>query len=536
MIGMSQDARRDEEFNTQRRAVILGLAYTDTSGQANKQLYKDLLSVPDLYSLRVVPLNASQHMISFGITNTTSQQTMTMLRQRFLDQRINFSLISDSGYRDYMKFYDPPKIVEYHEITLNSAGSEDQIRQVSETLVQVKADDMLAYLVQQAHRLNASDIHLETQHENSRVRFRIDGVLHKIAELDVNKYRVLISAIASAGNVSTSSSDAQQGHIAQVVKMADGSSVDVNVRLETVPTINGIDVVMRLFNLDQAMYNLDRLGLSEQERAIVDDIIAKPSGLVLAVGPTGSGKTTTLYSMLNSLNTEERKIITIEDPVEYQFAGITQISVTSQNSTENSFAEKLRAVLRLDPDIVMVGEVRDGDTAKTALQAALTGHLVLSTFHASSAAAALTRLMDVVGQNPLFVSAIRLIMAQRLVRRLDESTRVAYTADERAINYIRKILDSLPVETERPNLENLLLYKPGSSAENPYGYRGQIALREQFLMKGKVTELLTSNLHPTTQDIEASAIASGMKTMLQDGILKVIKGETTIEEILRVIG
>jgi type II secretory ATPase GspE/PulE/Tfp pilus assembly ATPase PilB-like protein len=149
----------------------------------------------------------------------------------------------------------------------------------------------------------------------------------------------------------------------------------------------------------------------------VDDIIAKPSGLVRIVGPTGSGKTTTLYSMLNSLNSEERKIITVEDPVEYQFEGITQISVTSTNTHETNFAEKLRAVLRLDPDIVMVGEVRDMDTAKTALQASLTGHLVLSTFHASSAAAALTRLMDVVGQNPLFVSAIRLVMAQRLVRR-----------------------------------------------------------------------------------------------------------------------
>lgn len=533
---MSQNARRDEEFNTARRAQILGLTYTDTSTGTKKQIYKDLSSVQDLYNWRVIPLVASQHNITFGITNTTSQQTMTTLRQQFLDQRVTFTLISDAGYREYMKIYDPPKSVEYHEIALSSAGSEDQVRQVSETLAQVKADDMLAYLVQQAHRLNASDIHLETQRDHARIRLRIDGVLHRVAETDLNKYRILIAAIASAGNVSTAAPDAQQGHIAQVVQMADGSSVDVNVRLETVPTVNGIDVVMRLFNLDQSMYNLDRLGLSEQERAIVDDIIAKPSGLVLAVGPTGSGKTTTLYSMLNSLNTEERKIITIEDPVEYQFAGITQISVTSQNSNATSFADKLRAVLRLDPDIVMVGEIRDNDTAKTALQAALTGHLVLSTFHASSAAAALTRLMDVVGPNPLFVSAIRLIMAQRLVRRLDEATRVAYSPDERTINYLNKILESLPTEIERPNIENLQLYKPGNSPANPYGYSGQVALREQFLMKGKITELLTTNLHPTTLDIEAAAIASGMKTMLQDGVLKVINGETTLEELYRVLG
>lgn len=533
---MSQDARRDEEANTARRAQILNLNYTDTSKIANKQLYKDLLLPTELYSLKVIPIVADDHNITFGVTNTTSQQTMVMLKRQFLDQRVSFVLISDAGYREYMKLYDPPPVVEYHDISLGQAGSDDQVSQVSLTLEQVKADDMLAYLVQQAHRLSASDIHLETQKGNARIRFRIDGILHRVAEIALDKYRILISAVASAGNVSTSAPDAQQGHIAQDVTMADGTSVSVNVRLETVPTINGIDVVMRLFNMDQSMYNLDRLGLSPTERKVVDDIIAKPSGLVLAVGPTGSGKTTTLYSMLNSLNTEERKIITIEDPVEYQFSGITQISVTSQNSQDTSFADKLRAVLRLDPDIVMVGEVRDGDTAKTALQAALTGHLVLSTFHASSAAAALTRLMDIIGENPLFVSAIRLVMAQRLVRKLDDTTKQAYPADGATLAKIQAVVDGLPPGTDKPSIAGLQLYKPGASADNPYGFKGQLALREQFLMTGKIGELLAEGKRPTTQEIEAAAIASGMRTMLQDGILKVIAGETTMEEIYRVIG
>lgn len=512
------------------------LEYYNTSGSAPKILYKDILTVRELYDMRVVPLVADEHNVRFGITNTTSQQTMTALRQRFLDQRIGFALISESGYRDYMKLYDPPKVVEYHDIAINAAGSEDQVQRVSMTLDQVNAGDMLAYLVQQAHRLNASDIHIETQRSNTQIRFRIDGVLHRIAEIDTAKHRVLLAAIASAGSISTSSPDAQQGHIAQQVKMADGALVDVNVRLETVPTINGIDVVMRLFNMDQSMYTLDRLGLSAPERANVDAIISKPSGLVIVVGPTGSGKTTTLYSMLNSLNSEERKIITIEDPVEYQFAGITQISITSQNSKETSFADKLRAVLRLDPDIVMVGEVRDGDTAKTALQAALTGHLVLSTFHASSAAAALTRLVDVIGQNPLFVSAIRLVMAQRLVRRLDDASKIAYQPDPATVAQIQQIVNTLPTNVEKPNLVGLQLYKAGSSPEIPYGFKGQVALREQFLMKGQMIEVLSSPISPTTQQIEAAAIASGMCTMLQDGILKVIAGETTLEEIYRVVG
>jgi type IV pilus assembly protein PilB len=534
---MSQDARRDEELSTQRRARILGLQYTDTSQITEKQLYKNILTLQELQEMRVIPIVATDHSITFGVTNSTPQQTMGSLRQRFLDQRLSFVLISDTGYREYMRLYDPPKQVQYQDISIATAGTEELQRSVSATLEQVRADDMLAYLVQQAHKLSASDIHLETQKEYIRIRFRIDGVLHPIARLSGEKYRVLVSAIASAGNVSTSSPDAQQGHISQKVQMADGAAVDINLRLETVPTINGIDVVMRLFNLDQSMYNLDRLGLTESERGIVDDIIAKPSGLVLVVGPTGSGKTTTLYSMLNSLNSEERKIITIEDPVEYQFHGITQISVTSKTSEEKNFAEKLRAVLRLDPDIVMVGEIRDMDTARTALQASLTGHLVLSTFHASSASAALTRLNDIIGQNPLFVSAIRLVMAQRLVRRLDDATKQPYQPDEATLNIIRQVVDSLPEGTDRPSLDNLHLYKPGSSAENPYGFSGQLALREQFLMTGEIRKLLESGKAAlSAQEIEAAAVQSGMRTMLQDGILKVLAGQTTVDEVYRVVG
>lgn len=534
---MSQDARRDEELATQRRAAVLNLQYADTSGP-QKQLYKDILSVQELYDMKVVPLHAEEHSVTFGVINTTAQAVMNNIRQRFLDQRVAFALISDTGYREYMRLYDPPKQVVYQDISLNDAGSDTLVQQVSATLEQVRADDMLAYLVQQAHKLAASDIHLETQNGHVRIRFRIDGVLHPIAKLTVDKYRVLTSAIASAGNISTASPDAQQGHISQRVQMADGGEVAVNLRLETVPTINGMDMVMRLFNMNQEMYNLDRLGLSETERKIVDDIIAKPSGLVLVVGPTGSGKTTTLYSMLNSLNSEERKIITIEDPVEYQFHGITQISVNSKTAQETNFAERLRAVLRLDPDIVMVGEIRDMDTAKTALQASLTGHLVLSTFHASSASAALTRMMDVIGQNPLFVSAIRLVMAQRLVRRLDDTTKQPFQPDEKTLKLIGDVLATLPPDVPRPSdPSQLQLFKPGSSPENPYGFRGQIALREQFLMTGQIRELLEhGDASLSAQRIEAAAIESGMRTMLQDGILKVCAGETTLEEVFRVVG
>lgn len=534
---MSQDVRADEELATQRRARILGLEYIDTSRLANKPLFPDLLTKEELYRLRVIPLQVDQSNILFGITTTTSQPSLNELNQRFLDQRVAFAIISDAGYREYMKLYDPPRQVVYQDITLNTAGTAELVKTVSESLERVRADDMLAYLVSQGHRLNASDIHIETGREKVRIRFRIDGVLHPIAELSLDKYRVLVGAIASAANISTAAEKAQQGHIAQKVKMADGGEVDVNVRLETVPTINAMDIVMRLFNMEQGMYQLDRLGLSPKERSVVDGIIAKPSGLVLVVGPTGSGKTTTLYSMLNSLSSDERKIITIEDPVEYQFEGITQISVrTAEHGNDDSFADKLRAVLRLDPDIVMVGEIRDNDTAKTALQAALTGHLVLSTFHASSAAAALTRLMDVIGQNPLFVSAIRLVMAQRLVRKLDDATKQPYQPDDEALQQIRSVIDTLPEGMDRPNLDSIQLYKPGASEANPYGYEGQLAIREQFTMSREIRDMMQHTTKVlSTEDIESAARTSGMLTMKQDAILKVVAGQTTLDEVFRVL-
>lgn len=538
MLYMSQDARYNDEQATERRAQILGIQYTDTSMIQDKSLYKGIIPIDQMRQFRIIPLQADQSNILFGITTTTSQQTMNSLTNHFNEQKVNFTLISESGFREYMALYDPPKQVVYEDISLNTAGHSDLVERVSATLAQVRADDMLAYLVSQAHNLGASDIHLESQKEDARVRFRIDGVLHPVARLEPEKYRLLISAIASAANVSTNADEAQQGHISQKNEMADGNSVDVNLRVETVPTINGMDVVMRLFNLDAEMYNLDRLGMSVDQREVVDEIISKPSGLVMVVGPTGSGKTTTLYSILNTLMNDERKIITIEDPVEYQFPGITQISVSSKDGVNSTnFADNLRAVLRLDPDVVMVGEIRDNDTAKTALQASLTGHLVLSTFHASSASAALTRLGDIIGQNPLFVSAIRLVMAQRLIRQLDEATKQPYQPSEQELNFIRNVIDTLPENIMRPDLTNLTLYKPGASDENPYGYKGQIAVREQFRMTGEIRDLLeTSTGVVPSQVIEAAAVRSGMRTMLQDATLYVVAGYTTLDEVFRVIG
>lgn len=531
-----QNARTQEELVTARRAAVLGMSYVDTS-KIQKQLFRDILSVAEMRSLKIIPLVADAHNIHFGVMTTTSQQTINNLRSRFTDQRLNFSIISETGFNDYMQLYDPPKKVEYQDIQIaDTKDTNTLIQQVSQTLEQVRPDDMLAYLVQQAYELKASDIHMECQKENIRVRFRVDGVLHPVAYINPEKYRHLSASIASAANISTNSDEAQAGHISGSYKMATGEQVTINLRVETVPTFYGMDVVMRLFNMSVGMLKLASLGLSAEESAVVDDIIKHPSGMVLIVGPTGSGKTTTLYSLINTLNKPERKIITLEDPVEYNIAGVVQIPVTGALAG-NDFAEKLRAVLRLDPDVVMVGEIRDPDTAKTALQGALTGHLVLSTFHGSSAAAAITRMADMVGINPLFASAMRLVMAQRLVRRLDDATKQAYKPDDTLISQVKSVIDKLPPGSPKPDLANVTFYKPGISQSNPFGFNGQIAIREQLRMTPGVQQLL--RLPPnqlTTEMLEAKAVEDGMRTMLQDGILKVIAGLTTIEEVYRVAG
>lgn len=534
MLMPIDEARKIDEQNTLRRSRLLNIQYYDTSVQAN-QLYQNILSVPEMYDLKIVPLFADSHHLQFGVTNTTSQSTMSNLRQRFADQKVAYFLISDTGYRELMHRYDPPKEVIYQDLSLSTLDATDKFSEVSGTLNTVRADDLLAYIVKQAYELHASDIHLETGYESVRIRFRIDGVLHPIAELYHDKYKQLLSSLAIVANISTSSTDAQMGHINKTFNMADGASVTVNMRVETIPTVYGMDVVMRLFNINPELMRIEKLGLRDSDQAIVSDIISHPTGLVLMVGPTGSGKTTTLYSIINELNNPERKIITLEDPVEYYIPGVTQIPIDSQNEVDG-FASKFKAVLRLDPDVVMVGEIRDFGTAKTALQASLTGHLVLSTYHASSAAAALTRMMDMIGDNPLFASAIRLVTAQRLIRRLDDNTKKEYIPNEHEKKWIQNVLDSMPNNVQKPDIDSVKLYEPGSSESNPFGYSGQFAVRELLLMTDNMQKLLRKPAHDiTTTSIEEVATKDGMLTIMQDGVLRVLSGETSLKEVMRVL-
>ena len=280
----------------------------------------------------------------------------------------------------------------------------------------VSSEELFDFLIKQADRLGASDIHIENERDSIRVRMRVDGALHPVAQLERSRYRIIMGELASRAGVSSAAMESQSGHMQMEITTDQGTHL-LNLRVETVPTLYGQDAVLRLFNFDESLLNLDLLGIPSRQRKEIDEVVSHPRGLVLMVGPTGSGKSTTLYSMLNALNTTDRKLITLEDPIEYGLSGMSQIPIDTTHG--QSFADGLRSVLRLDPDVVMVGEIRDVDTARTAIQASITGHLVLSSFHANTTSTAFSRMIDMIGVNPIFSSAIRLLIAQRLVRRLE---------------------------------------------------------------------------------------------------------------------
>jgi type II secretory ATPase GspE/PulE/Tfp pilus assembly ATPase PilB-like protein len=534
-----QDRRREQdEKATRERAAILGLQYLDSRGvDQNLPLTSGILEIEDMYKGYIIPLVAGggTEPYRFGVTSQTPQSLIQKMEASYNEhgENVQFLLISGSGFKAFMNRYDPPKQVIYDDIEIAKEGDSDTITQVSKTLNSVSSDQVFNYLIDQADRLGASDIHIENERTYIRIRMRIDGALHPVADLDRDRYRVIMGELASRANVSTAATEAQSGHMQREITR-DGATHLLNLRVETVPTMYGQDAVLRLFNFDESLLNLDLLGIPAEQRAQIDEVIHHPRGMVLMVGPTGSGKSTTLYSMLNALNTTDRKLITLEDPIEYGLTGISQIPIDTTGG--QSFADGLRSVLRLDPDVVMVGEIRDQDTAKTAIQASITGHLVLSSFHANSTSAAFSRMIDLIGVNPIFSSAIRLVIAQRLVRRLYESSKEEYEPDDATRAYVRRVLEGVPESVHLPDLNTFKLWRPIPTEEAPFGYKGRVVIMEQMVVTENIQKFLRGDVKDIhTEVIEKAARDEGMLTLLQVGVLAALRGETTLDEVNRVI-
>lgn len=579
--------RENEEQATRERAKILGLQYLDgREFEDTVPLIKDLITINQMHQDFILPLakGSGEEHFQFLVTSQTPKSVIDKISAEHMDrgERVDFFLISGSAYKILMLRYDPPREVHYDDIKIGGEGDSKTIVSVSKTLAEVSTEKVFDFLIDQADKLGASDIHIENLRNEIRIRMRVDGLLHPVATIDRDKYRILMGELSSRANVSTASNKPQSGHMQKEI-MSGGATHLLNIRVETIPTMYGQDAVLRLFNFDESLLNLKLLGLAPDELKEINEVISHPRGLVLMVGPTGSGKSTTLYSMLNALNTTDRKIITLEDPIEYGITGISQIPI---HTTEGgSFAEGLRSVLRLDPDVVMVGEIRDGDTAKTAIQASITGHLVLSSFHANSTSAAFSRMIDLIGVNPIFSSSIRLVVAQRLVRKLSSSKKARQVTDAEA-RYIKKVLAGVspkwfkgvkdvsslskkknagPVYTDTAmaatkldralkeiddeddtvlteeelkefDFRNLVLYDPVPTKDNPFGYSGRTVIMEQLVVSEDIQAFIRGDVTDINTDaIEKVAKKNGMLTLEQKGVLAALRGETTLAEISRVI-
>jgi type II secretory ATPase GspE/PulE/Tfp pilus assembly ATPase PilB-like protein len=401
-------------------------------------------------------------------------------------------------------------------------------KKIEEYLVQ-NITELLDVILYGAITLDVSDIHIEPQEEEARLRIRLDGILQDVVFFDHAAYHHLISRLKLLSKLKLNVTDKPQ----------DGRyTIEVNdllieVRTSSLPAEYGESIVMRILN-PKSLISLEDLGLRDDLYQIFEKEIKKPNGMIIVTGPTGSGKTTTLYAFLKKIQDPEIKIITIEDPIEYHIKGVSQTQVAPEKGYD--FSDGLRSIVRQDPDVILVGEIRDLETAKIALQAALTGHLVLSTLHTNDAAGTIPRLVDLGVEPSSIASGMKMAVAQRLVRKVCKkcSTLVEPTANE--LSEIKKGLNGLPKSIKLPDLDKIKLAKVkegGCEACNFTGYKGRQGLFEAFLVDSEMEKFILTN--PPVSSVRELAIKKGMITMYQSGLIDVALGKTTMDEVISVV-
>jgi len=396
---------------------------------------------------------------------------------------------------------------------------EDDVEHLKDLASEAPVIRMVNLIMQRAVELRASDIHIEPFEQQLKVRLRIDGVLRDIEAPPVRSMAAVISRIKIMAKLNIAERRLPQD--GRIKLQVQGKELDL--RVSTVPTMYGESVVIRLLDKESIKFDYESLGFEGKVLNQFLDVLAMPHGIILITGPTGSGKTTNLYTALHKLNTPERKIITVEDPVEYQLEGVNQIQTKAQIGL--TFANALRSIVRQDPDVIMIGEMRDLETARIAVQSALTGHLVLSTLHTNDAAGGVTRLLDMGLEDYLITSTVNGILAQRLVRRLCVHCREAYPA-------LPEVVDEMQLQRFAPD-GPVMLYRPvGCDHCAGIGYLGRMAILEFLTMTDSLRGMVMS--HATARDLHELAVREGMLTMYDDGLQKAVAGLTTIEEVLRV--
>ena len=395
---------------------------------------------------------------------------------------------------------------------------EDDVEHLRDLASEAPVIRLVNLIIQRAVEQRTSDIHIEPFENRLKVRYRIDGVLEESESPPSNLTAAVISRIKIMAKLNIAERRLPQD--GRIMIRVQGKELDL--RVSTVPTSHGESVVMRILDRESIVFDFKKLGFTDQFLADFIKVLELPHGILLVTGPTGSGKTTTLYTALSQLNTPDVKIITVEDPVEYQLEGVNQIQAKPQIGLD--FSHALRSIVRQDPDIIMIGEMRDLETAKIAIQSALTGHLVLSTLHTNNAAGGVTRLLDMGVEDYLLTSTVNGILAQRLVRRLDMETAERYEPSP-------EVIEEFGLRKFQPE-GTIYLYRPVPSATTPTGYLGRTTIMEFLVVSEPIRRMVMK--HADTNAIEEEARRLGMRTMYEDGLVKAMQGVTTIEEVLRV--
>ncbi len=499
-------------------AEVLGLALAEQAGFPREPIMDDRISLRFLKDARILPLREDASELEAAFADPTEP----FLREA-MASAVGKRVVAKVGLPSEIELaleqlYDPqPEATEADMESTLGAIDEDDIEHLKDLASEAPVIRMVNQLIQRAVECRASDIHIEPFADQLKVRYRIDGILKDVEAPPVRSTAAVVSRVKIMAKLNIAERRLPQD--GRIPIRAQGKELDL--RVSTVPTMFGESVVMRLLDKASVRFDFDALGFTGSPRERLLKILDQPYGILLVTGPTGSGKSTTLYTALSRLNTPERKIITVEDPVEYQLQGINQIQVKA--SIGMTFAGALRAIVRQDPDVIMVGEMRDLETARIAVQSALTGHVVLSTLHTNDAASAVTRLLEMGVEDYLLTSTINGILAQRLVRRLCPECR----AETQPLPAMRPKLARLAGE------ESARLYRPvGCPQCNDMGYLGRLVIAEVLLVTDRIREAILR--HATATEIQRVAIDEGMITMYEDGLHKAIKGLTTVEEVMRV--
>ena len=529
--------RKEVERLTKQKAASLGLPYIVLNGFPISPEALLLIDEKKARALGAVCFYFNGKKIYLAVKNPDNP-AIDRLRKELSELKhcpSEVYLVSDYSFDYALNLYkaipkarDFSSTVKISEKDLSRFNEKfSSFKDLQKELKKGKITDIVTMIMAASIKTEASDVHIEGEEKAIKVRFRIDGVLHDAATIDKELWKKIISRMKILAHVKINIMDKPQDGRFSIESKNDR----IDIRVSFLPTNFGESVVMRLLRSSAVGLDFNSLGIRGRSFEQLKREVERPNGMIITTGPTGSGKTTTLYAILKKLNKQETKIITIEDPIEYQLKGINQ----SQTSEKYTFAQGLKSIVRQDPDVVMVGEIRDLETAEIAIQAALTGHLVLSTIHTNGAAGTVPRFLSMGAKPFLLAPALNAMIGQRLVRRICEHCKIEVNLDNETRERVTRILGSLPEkDKQKVDFDNLKFYTgKGCEACQNIGYRGRIGIYEIMVVDKEIERLILKG-NVSEYDMEDAAAKKGMITMAQDGLLKAIDGITSVEEVFRV--